>query len=106
MNNNSQNRINEIQNAYREWLSLQEKLAQAQQDWQKSVELMQKMQTFYLDGEYQAIYEKIENGENFDLTTQGEHSIMSEDALWNAMHEHDQALWQMLRFAVKHLDKE
>lgn len=106
MSNNPQNRINEIQTTYHEWLSLQEKLAQAHQDWQKSVELMQKMQTFYLDGEYQAIYEKIENGENFDLTTQGEYSIMSEDALWNAMHEHDQALWQMLRFAVKHLDKE
>lgn len=106
MSNEIQNRINEIQTAYHEWLSLQEKLANTHQDWQKSVELMQKMQDFYLNGEYQEIYEKIENGEKLDLTTQGEYSIMSEDALWDAMHEHDQALWQMLRFAVKHLDKE
>lgn len=106
MSNNLQIRIDEIQTAYHEWLLLQEKLEQAQQDWQKSIELMQKMQEFYLDGEYQEIYERIEKGEIFDLTTQGEYSVMSEDALWNAMHEHDQALWQMLRFAVKYLDKE
>lgn len=100
-----QQRINEVQANYHEWLELQTKIEQLQQDLQKSVELYQKMADFYNNGEYRTIYEAIENGEKFDLTTSGEYSVMSEDTIWNALHEQDQMLWQLLRFAVKNLDK-
>lgn len=101
----SQQRIDEVQAIYREWLTLQPRLEQAQKDWQKSVKLMAQLEAFYLQGEYREIYDKLENGETLDLTTKGEYSVMSEDAIWNAMHEQQQQLWQMLRFAVEHLDK-
>lgn len=100
-----QQRIDEVQALYREWLALQPKLEQAQKDWQKSVQLMAQLEDFYLQGEYRDIYEQLENGANLDLTTKGEYSVMSEDAIWNAMYEQQQQLWQLLRFAVKHLDK-
>ncbi|MDO4450219.1 MAG: DUF4298 domain-containing protein, partial [Moraxella sp.] len=60
---------------------------------------------FYFDGEWRELYEKIENGEEFDLTTDGEYSIMGEDTIWNAVHDHDSTLWDFMRFCVKHLDK-
>lgn len=31
---------------------------------------------------------------------------MGEDTIWNAVDEQQQALWWMMRFAVKHLDKQ
>lgn len=102
----AQNRINEVQETYREWLSLYEKLEQAHQDFIKSNELMQKMEQFYFGGEYREIFEKIEKGEKLDLTTKGEYSIMSEDTLWNAFHDQQTLLWKFLRIAVKELDKE
>lgn len=101
----SQQRIDEVQAIYREWVALQPKLEQAQKDWQKSVQLMAQLEVFYLQGEYREIHDKLDNGENLDLTTEGEYSVMSEDAIWNAMYEHQQQLWQLLRFAVEHLDK-
>lgn len=102
----SQQRIDEIQATYREWLAMQPELAQAEKDWKKSVKLMAKLEDFYLKGEYREIFDKLENGEPLDLTTEGEYSVMSEDAIWNAMHDQQQQLWQLLRFAVKHLDKQ
>lgn len=105
-NAHSQQRIDEIQAIYREWLALQPKLEQAEKDWKKSVKLMEKLEDFYLQGEYRAIFDKLESGENLDLTTEGEYSVMSEDAIWNAMHDQQQQLWQLLRFAVKNLDKQ
>lgn len=101
----TQQRIDEIQAIYREWLAVQQKLEQAQQDWHRSAELMAQLEDFYFNGEYQDIYTQIDDGLEVDLTTQGEYSVMSEDALWNAFHEQQNLLWQQLRFAVKHLDK-
>ncbi|WLF84075.1 DUF4298 domain-containing protein [Moraxella sp. ZY210820] len=102
---NAQAKINEIQAIYKQWLELSQKLEQAHQDLVKSTQLMQQLETFYFEGEYSELYEQIENGLDVDLTTSGEYSVMSEDTLWNAFHEHQSLLWQNLRFAVKHLDK-
>lgn len=102
----AQNRINEVQETYKEWLALYEKLEQAHQDFIKSSQLMQKMEQFYFGGEYQEISSQMENGLQLDLTTAGEYSVMSEDALWNAFHDQQTLLWKQLKFAVKELDKE
>lgn len=98
-----QQRIDEVQHYYRAWLLLQDKLKQAEQDWQLSVALLEKMQKFYFD-EFQAISDKIDEGLAVNLTTQGEYSIMSQDTIWQAIHTQQQALWRMMRFAVDNLD--
>lgn len=101
----TQNRINEIQATYKEWLAVQEKLKIAKQDLTKSAKLMSELEAFYFDGEFREIYEQIENGLNVDLTTDGEYSVMGEDTIWNAIDEFDNTLWDFMRFCVKHLDK-
>lgn len=100
-----QNRINEVQAIYREWLAVHERLQTAKQDLTKSAELMSQLEDFYFDGEYREFFEQIENGAEVDLTTNGEYSVMSEDTIWNAIADHDSTLWDFMRFCVKHLDK-
>lgn len=98
--------IQKIQGLYREWLAVQERLEQAKKDLQQSQELMIELEQFYFEGKYRDYMDALDNGLQVDLTTQGEYSVMSEDALWNAFHEQQQMLWWYLRFAAKHLDKD
>ena len=102
----AQNRVNEVQETYRNWLKLQDKLEDLFKDLQHSSELMDKMKAFYFGGEYRKINDLIdEKKAGINLTTTGKYSVMSEDALWNAFYDHQQLMWKLLRFAVKELDE-
>ena len=101
-----QTRIDEIQQLYREWMQWLPKLQAAQSDWQHAAALMQKLSQFYFGGEYNRYYNALANGLDVDLRTQGEYSVMSEDALWNAFGEQQTLAWQWLRAAVAALDPE
>lgn len=100
-----QERIDHIQATYRKWLSLHEQLLQMQTLNQEANSLMQELKDFYFEGEFREFFEQIEQGSTVNLKTQGEHSIMSEDALWNAYQDYQNLLWQQLRDAVNALDK-
>lgn len=106
MKSDMQLEIDRIQSLYREWLALQPKLQAAQQDWQRSSEIMQMLEAFYFNGSYQDFHQRIENGEHVDLTTLGEYSVMSEDALWNAFHEQSTLAWERVRTGMAVLDPE
>lgn len=99
-----QNTLNQAQEAYRTWLALQPKLEDAVQAIKQSAEQMAKLSDFY-ENDYRNLYEAQEAGANLDLTTQGEYSVLSEDAVWNAMHEHDSNLWSVLRASMNALDE-
>lgn len=101
-----QKRVDEIQQLYKEWKNLHTELEASYYKWQKSTELMKQMESFYFDGEFQEIYQKIESGLKIDFRTSGEYSVMSQDTLWNAFHEQETLLWKQLKLAVKILDKE
>lgn len=94
-----QARLDEIQATYREWLALQPELEAAQQTIKQSTLLMKKMYDFY-KADYRRLYEAHEAGIPLDLRTKGEYSVLSEDALWNAFHEHDEILWQLLHSSI------
>lgn len=101
-----QNRIDEIQGTYKNWLKTQDSLERLYDELQESSELMAKMKAFYFGEEYRKITDLIEgNKAEIDLTTSGEYTVMSEDALWNAYHDHQQQMWKLLRLAVKELDE-
>lgn len=102
----AQTRIDEIQQLYREWMQWLPKLQAAQSDWQHASAIMQKLAQFYFGGEYNRYYSALANGLDVDLRTQGEYSVMSEDALWNAFGEQHALAWQWLRAAVAALDPE
>ena len=99
-----QKRIDEIQSKYREWCELLPQLEADIARWKHAASLMQDMDEFYTN-EYQACHQAIEEGADVDLRTQGEYSIMSEDALWNALGEFHQLAWEPLRSSVNALDR-
>lgn len=99
-----QKRIDEIQSKYREWCELLPQLEADIARWKHAASLMQDMDEFYTH-EYQACHQAIEEGADVDLRTQGEYSIMSEDALWNALGEFHQLAWEYLRSSVNALDR-
>lgn len=102
----AQARIDHIQALYREWTELWPRLQAEQHNWQRSMQLMRELMAFYSGGEFRQLHEAIENGWPARLDTPGEHSVMAEDTLWNALHDHRQLAWQRLRTAVSALDTE
>lgn len=101
-----QARIDEIQALYREWTAMQPRLEAAQQDWRRSITLMARLSAFCFEGEYRTCRQAIEAGVPVNLHTKGEYSIMSEDALWDAIGDHQAMAWQRLRSAIDVLDRE
>lgn len=99
----AQRRIDEIQSLYREWLRLLPELEAAQDEWRKAAEIIRKLDGFY-SGEYNRYYTEIENGMPVSLETEGEYSIMSQDALYDAFGDHYRLSWEWMRLAVASLD--
>lgn len=99
----TQRRIDEIQSLYREWLRLLPELEAAQDEWRKAAEIIRKLDGFY-SGEYNRYYTEIENGLPVSLETEGEYSIMSQDALYDAFGDHYRLSWEWMRLAVASLD--
>lgn len=100
----AQARINEIQALYREWLRLQPRLAAAQAEWRQAAAVMRQLSAFY-DQEYIELYQAIEEGLPVCLHTEGEYSVMSEDALWEAFGEQYELAWGWMRAAMQVLDR-
>ncbi|MDO4641446.1 MAG: DUF4298 domain-containing protein [Neisseria sp.] len=101
----AQARIDEVQEAYRQWVELLPQLEAAQEQWKRGMALAKKMEKFYFDGEYSRYNDALDEGLKLNLETKGEYSVMSEDALWNAFHDQQRLAWQRLRSAVEVLDK-
>lgn len=99
----AQRRIDEIQSLYREWLRLLPELEAAQDEWRKAAEIVRKLDGFY-SGEYNRYYTEIENGLPVSLETEGEYSVMSQDALYDAFGDHYRLSWEWMRLAVASLD--
>lgn len=99
----AQRRIDEIQSLYREWLRLLPELEAAQDEWRKAAEIVRKLDGFY-SREYNRYYTEIENGLPVSLETEGEYSIMSQDALYDAFGDHYRLSWEWMRLAVASLD--
>lgn len=102
----AQARINEIQNLYREWLTLQPQLEAAQAQWRRSEQLMRQMIEFYENGEYGRYFQAVSDGLPLTTETLGEYSILSEDALYDAFGEYRQLAIDWLKLAVVALDNE
>ena len=106
MSQPTQQRLDEIQALYREWTQLLPKLEAARQDWQRGDAIMRELAAFYFGGEYRACLEAEEQGWQPDLTTQGEYSVLSEDALWDAYGDQQTLAWQWMRDCIETLDRD
>ena len=101
----AQQRIDEIQALYRQWLQLLPQLETAQQQWQQAAQIMTKLDKFYAT-EYMEYIDAVADGLPVSLRTEGEYSVLSADALFDAFDDHYRLAWQWLREATAALDPE
>ena len=101
----AQQRIDEIQALYRRWLQLLPQLEAAQQQWRQAAQIMTELDKFYA-AEYMAYANAVADGLPVSLHTEGEYSVLSEDALFDAFGDHYRLAWQWLREATAALDPE
>lgn len=101
----AQQRINEIQALYRQWLQLLPQLEAAQQQWQQAAQIMAELDKFYAT-EYMQYMNAVADGLPVSLCTEGEYSVLSKDALFDAFADYTRLAWQQLRDATAALDPE
>ena len=101
----AQQRIDEIQTLYRRWLQLLPRLEAAQQEWKQAEDIMAQLDRFYAE-EYMEYADALADGLPVSLQTEGEYSVLSEDALFDAFGDRHRLAWQWLRLATAALDPE
>ncbi|MDO4433942.1 MAG: DUF4298 domain-containing protein [Alysiella sp.] len=101
-----QQELDRVQTLYREWTKLLPELEADIYRWQKAIDLIQQIEDFYTNGHYRTLYEAQEKGIQLNTHTEGEYSILSEDAIWNALHDFRQLTLQRLKSAVSALEHE
>ncbi|MFB6348435.1 DUF4298 domain-containing protein [Moraxella sp. ZJ142] len=102
--NNLQAKLDHIQSVYRDWLSAKSALADAQQELERALSLIQEIETAYYSADFAALYQADAEGK-LNTATEGEYSVMGEDTIYNEFIEKDQILWSMLKLCVKHLER-
>lgn len=78
--------IQKLQNLYNQWIQLAPELEKSLNLWQKANTLLQPLSDFYSTSSWQMLHDTF----NEPLNTEGNHSILSEDALWNAFGDHQE----------------
>lgn len=76
--------IQKMQDLYNQWVALLPELEKGIEQWKKASELLAPLSEFYSSPEWRELYDSFDE----QLDTKGNYSILSEDALWNALSEH------------------
>lgn len=107
-----QHQINHLQSLYRQWLALQADNRDFLANLIRQNALADELTAFYQNASpnnpngqsgWLGLYEAIDKGEAFDLTTQGEASIMSQDTLWDMLCDERAFYEQLYQFAHNRL---
>lgn len=96
--------IEEMQFLYAQCQEAVGQLQRAQQEWQEGLAKLDSLAQFYFSDQWLDWQAKPELWQEID--TQGQYSVMSEDAIWNLLHEQRQLAIRWLRLAVEVLEKE
>ncbi|MDD0823331.1 DUF4298 domain-containing protein [Mannheimia sp. AT1] len=94
--------IQEMQNLYNEWMDLLPELEKGLAQWKKANELLEPLNQFYSTPEWQELHHSFDE----PLETKGHYSVLSEDAVWNALAEQHQLAIEYLKVVTKILAKE
>lgn len=93
------NDVQQMQDLYNQWVKLLPELEQGLEKWKQAEALMKSLSAFYTSEEWQELYDNF----NEPLDTQGNYSVLSEDAIWNALHEQRQLALEWLKAITQHL---
>lgn len=97
----NQQDIQKLQDLYNQWNRLVPELEKSLELWQQANELLKPLADFYGTPKWRELHD------NFDemLDTQGNYSILSEDALWNALSEHNELYEEMQDILAESVSK-
>jgi hypothetical protein len=91
----------ELQQKYEEWCELHRKQLEAQQQFLQAATLLNELKDYYLNPQWMADREA-----DLPIEHSGkEHSIFSEDALWNMLTDRDELARQWMRLGLDAIDK-
>ena len=91
----------ELQQKYEEWCALHRKQLEAQQQFLQAETLLNELKDYYLNPQWMADREA-----DLPIEHSGkEHSIFSEDALWNMLTDRDELARQWMRLGLDAIDK-
>lgn len=93
--------IQKLQDLYNQWVKLAPELEKSLEVWKQANELLKPLSDFYGTKTWRELHY------NFDapLDTQGNYSILSEDALWNAFSEHNELYEEMQDILAESISK-
>ncbi|QLB40003.1 MULTISPECIES: DUF4298 domain-containing protein [Mannheimia] len=94
--------IQKMQDRYNEWAELLPELEKSLEQWKKAVELLEPLSQFYDGPKWRKLHESF----NEELETKGNYSVLSEDALWNALSEQHQLALEWLKLSTAYITKE
>lgn len=91
----------ELQQKYEEWCELHGKQLEAQQQFLQAETLLNELKDYYLNPQWMADREV-----DLPIEHSGkEHSIFSEDALWNMLTDRDELARQWMHLGLDAIDK-
>ena len=91
----------ELQQKYKEWCELHRKQLEAQQQFLQAETLLNELKDYYLNPQWMADREA-----DLPIEHSGkEHSIFSEDALWNMLTDRDELARRWMRLGLDAIDK-
>lgn len=95
-------KVQQFQDLYNQWCELAPLLEKSLDQWKQAEALLKPLSDFYGSEQWQELYDNFKE----PLDTQGNYSILSEDALWNAFHEQRQLALEWLKVITESLTKE
>ena len=91
----------ELQQKYEQWCKLHRQQLEAQQQFLQAETLLNELKDYYLNPQWMADREA-----DLPIEHSGkEHSIFSEDALWNMLTDRDELARQWMRLGLDAIDK-
>ncbi|MFA9489512.1 MULTISPECIES: DUF4298 domain-containing protein [unclassified Mannheimia] len=94
--------IQKMQDRYNQWVELLPELEKGLEQWKKANELLEPLSQFYYDPKWRELHDSFDE----ELDTKGNYSVLSEDALWNALSDQHQLALEWLKLSTAHITKE
>lgn len=94
--------IQKMQDLYNDWVALLPELEKGIEQWKQAMVLLEPLSEFYSSPKWQELYDTF----NESLETKGNYSVLSEDAIWNALTEQHQLAIEWLKLSTKVITRE
>lgn len=91
--------LQQLQDRYNQWCQLLPTLEQSLEQWKQAEALLKPLIEFYGSDAWRHLYDHFDG----PLNCQGNYSILSEDALWNALTEYHELCEEMAEQVVRPL---